>query len=412
MARLIVKVKTTAPRPQENDDTNTVVLMVGSTPQGDKGLKGDTGDKGDKGEQGIQGVQGIQGLKGEQGIQGLKGDKGDPFIYTDFTPPQLAALKGDKGETGARGLKGDKGDKGETGASGNGAWGTITGDIEDQLDLTQLYYTKVEVNEQFEQFDTLVNHLYVNGGYYNTTTTAYPNVNIAAGGALSRSTATFGTAAGKDVGTGAGNVMEVGAFGIGLASREIWSSDIEIKSGLVHMSDRNSFGFEASISELFGVQFVIRNNTGLVQYRTKNYSDRFDEWQTVYSTANTTKDANGFLRDSNSIAETVAADATGNVAVASIQAGIGAPKIAYKKLTGTTGSAGSSVNIAHGLNRHKILAIDVLINSGAIDIPPYHNYANNQYTVSLTGISISLAINASASVLALKPYRILITYEV
>ena len=41
MARLIVKVKTTAPRPQESDDTNTVVLMVGSTPQGDKGLKGD-----------------------------------------------------------------------------------------------------------------------------------------------------------------------------------------------------------------------------------------------------------------------------------------------------------------------------------------------------------------------------------
>lgn len=49
MARLIVKVKTTAPRPQESDDTNTVVLMVGSTPQGDKGLKGDKGDKGEQG---------------------------------------------------------------------------------------------------------------------------------------------------------------------------------------------------------------------------------------------------------------------------------------------------------------------------------------------------------------------------
>lgn len=135
MARLIVKVKTTAPRPQENDDTNTVVLMVGSTPQGDKGAKGDKGD---------QGIQGIQGLKGD------KGDKGDPFIYTDFTPLQLAALKGDKGdkgEVGDRGLQGEKGDTGDnaiisavnitTGAAGTSATATLSGTPSNRVfDLT------------------------------------------------------------------------------------------------------------------------------------------------------------------------------------------------------------------------------------------------------------------------------------
>ena len=44
--------------------------------------------------------------KGVKGDTGNKGDKGDPFVYSDFTPEQLASLKG---------AKGDKGDKGDTG---------------------------------------------------------------------------------------------------------------------------------------------------------------------------------------------------------------------------------------------------------------------------------------------------------
>lgn len=63
-------------------------------------------------------------------IKGPKGDKGDPFIYTDFTPEQLAGLKGPKGDKGdpfvysdftsqqLEGLKGPKGDKGDTGLQG------------------------------------------------------------------------------------------------------------------------------------------------------------------------------------------------------------------------------------------------------------------------------------------------------
>lgn len=70
------------------------------TPEQLASLKGEKGDKGDQGIQGIQGEQGIQGLKGDTGEKGDKGDKGDAFTYVDFTPEQLASLKGEKGDNG------------------------------------------------------------------------------------------------------------------------------------------------------------------------------------------------------------------------------------------------------------------------------------------------------------------------
>lgn len=48
-----------------------------------------------------------KGVKGDKGDTGSKGDKGDPFVYSDFTPEQLASLKGEKGN------KGEKGDNGQ-----------------------------------------------------------------------------------------------------------------------------------------------------------------------------------------------------------------------------------------------------------------------------------------------------------
>lgn len=72
----------------------TVVIKVGRTPAGGRGI---------------------------QGERGLQGNKGEPFVYSDFTVPQLANLKGAKGEQGEqgeRGLKGDTGAKGEQGIQG------------------------------------------------------------------------------------------------------------------------------------------------------------------------------------------------------------------------------------------------------------------------------------------------------
>lgn len=86
--------------------------------------KGDTGATGATGPKGDTGAQGPQGIQGNTGPQGPQGDKGDPFVYSDFTPEQLAALKGEKGdkgdkgdqgEQGEQGIQGEKGEKGDTG---------------------------------------------------------------------------------------------------------------------------------------------------------------------------------------------------------------------------------------------------------------------------------------------------------
>ena len=78
--------------------------------------------RGPKGEIGVQGPKGdpfvysdftpeqlaaLRGPIGPKGEIGERGPKGEPFVYSDFTPEQLAALKGPQGEIGERGPKGD-----------------------------------------------------------------------------------------------------------------------------------------------------------------------------------------------------------------------------------------------------------------------------------------------------------------
>ncbi len=232
------------------------------------------------------------------------------------------------------------------------AWGNITGNIADQLDLTQRYYTKIEVNEQLGYFGLILEDLYAKGAYYSTTTTAYPNVNIAADGALSRSTATFGTAAGKDVGTAAGNVMEVGAFGIG--------GNYQIQSGVL-LKDQHINGFgsarittevvpadapNAQIGKVlyigdpnWGSQVWFSYNNSKVYFRNREMGAEYESWKEFYHSG------------------------TPNLAANSIQIGVGAPKIAYKKLTGAFDSTLGTVSLAHGLDATKILDVSVVAKS-------------------------------------------------
>ena len=94
------------------------------TPDQLAGLKGDKGDKGEKGDPFKYSDFTQPQLEGLRGPQGLKGD---PFEYSDFTPEQLEGLRGpqgtqgvqgEKGETGPRGPQGDKGDTGPQGPQG------------------------------------------------------------------------------------------------------------------------------------------------------------------------------------------------------------------------------------------------------------------------------------------------------
>ena len=92
------------------DSTTGIVTLTYGIPKGSKGGKGDTGSK---------------------------GDKGDPFVFSDFTPEQLALLKGEKGDKGDAGEKGERGDKGDTGAQGSQGEKGDKGDKGDDYVLTE-----------------------------------------------------------------------------------------------------------------------------------------------------------------------------------------------------------------------------------------------------------------------------------
>lgn len=86
--------------------------------KGDPGETGATGAPGAKGDKGDPGTDGAPGAKGDKGDPGEKGAKGDPFVYSDFTADQLAALKGEKGDKGDQGEQGIQGVPGEQGVQG------------------------------------------------------------------------------------------------------------------------------------------------------------------------------------------------------------------------------------------------------------------------------------------------------
>ena len=58
----------------------------------------------------------LAALRGPKGEIGVQGPKGDPFVYSDFTPEQLSALKGPKGDIGEQGPQGEQGPIGNTGS--------------------------------------------------------------------------------------------------------------------------------------------------------------------------------------------------------------------------------------------------------------------------------------------------------
>ena len=98
----------------------------------------------------------------------------------------------------------------------------------------------------------------------------------------------------------------------------------------------------------------------------------------------------------------------GSIAVGSIKAGLGAPQIAYKKLTGTSGSANSNFSVAHGLDAAKILSISVTIFAST------GNYmgVSSIYTYLHNATDVVVSLGATASPVANRPFTMLITYEV
>ena len=258
--------------------------------------------------------------------------------------------------------------------------------------------SKVQVDEVSDSLNLLKSEL-KNAAYRDTGTD----------GAQVPLNSDLGTAAYKNVGAEADNVMQVGAFGLGVSGNVTPAANTALRplSGFgviygVSAEDTSAIpSFQHTITTSWsdvsgGVQLLL----GLIgdkKFGYRNWDSSTGKWGSyiaVRTSVNTSIDANGFLRDSNSIAETVAADATGNVAVASIQAGIGAPKIAYKKFVLPSGTP----TVVHGLNRDKILNISGVYVSGV-----------ERYSYAGAKVNATILDAAPTSIFE---RHILITYEV
>ena len=119
----------------------------------------------------------------------------------------------------------------------------------------------------------------------------------------------LGTAAFKNVGESAGNVMGVGAFGIGVLDITAlsYTSDSasslisgNFKNGVVYRFSDDVNAFTMANSGVWKSQIGLHPATGQLLFRQTKASG-FMPWQTVYSTKNTTVDSNGFIKAASPI---------------------------------------------------------------------------------------------------------------
>jgi hypothetical protein len=93
--------------------------------------------------------------------------------------------------------------------------------------------------------------------------------------------------------------------------------------------------------------------------------------------------------------------------------GESAPRQKQKLLTGTTGAAGSTTNLIHGLTQSKVIGVQPLVYDGLWWRPPGGsvNSSSVDYScfVGITSIGIELAMGSTA--LANQPCKVLVTYE-
>ena len=255
--------------------------------------------------------------------------------------------------------------------------------------------SKVQVDEVSDSLNLLKSEL--KNAAYRDTGTAAAQVPL---------NSDLGTAAYKNVGTAAGNVMEVGAFGLGVnvfSYSQIPAGSFASTNSFFSWTDATgATGNAGGTGYMYGLNCVWQDSAAAFQIgRTtggssdiKWRSSEQKQWHTFYTSQNTTKDPNGFLRDSNSNSDVVIKDAAGVATVNGIQAGVGAPKIAYKKFVLPSGTP----TVAHGLNRDKILDIRGVYVSGT-----------ERYSYNGAKVDATILDAASASI---HERHILITYEV
>ena len=135
----------------------------------------------------------------------------------------------------------------------------------------------------------------------------------------------LGTAATKNVGTAAGNVMEVGAFSLGTSDftsitalniDDYTVKDKANKNRFLSLKDQSRLlsdhlltaGLSMACSSDWATQmlFPLTSSNSAPIYRTYYDATTWSGWATFYTTTNTTKDSNGFLKAASPIVKVFA----------------------------------------------------------------------------------------------------------
>lgn len=259
--------------------------------------------------------------------------------------------------------------------------------------------SKVQVDEVSDSLNFLKSEL--KNAAYRDTGTASAQVPL---------NSDLGTAAYKDVGAEAGNVMEVGAFGLGGSARVV-ITDTSMADHLEKTLGKSELVYSvvpsATGGKPFG-DFSLGLSVGAVGDHVLIGFDLSGKKAGYIAKSGSNAPTNvSFWTDKNT--------PTSNLPVASIQAGIGAPKIAYKTLTGTLSSS-TITSIPHGLDASKILSTDVVIfanNGNYVEGFSYRAYENFRKHFTAQDIVIRpFESSVSNSDIIGRPIKILITYSV
>ncbi|MEJ7854752.1 hypothetical protein [Acinetobacter baumannii] len=197
-------------------------------------------------------------------------------------------------------------------------------------------------------------------------------------------------AASRYVGTAAGNVMEVGAFGIGGVVKVldgVNASSLDVQSGLFGVV--NSQGFpESGWNYLISMRLLATNLYTL--YLTSNiYGDiqvatrvdgQLGSWTKYLSTRNTTTDANGFIKAASPIVKLFADKIEPNEEAAEQPLSFEKPGIGHYLVKGSSGFAkeGWWIEIPTDTHGNKICAVEYqTLNNGDLEIKTFKKKLND-----------------------------------
>lgn len=207
-------------------------------------------------------------------------------------------------------------------------------------------------------------------------------------------------AASRYVGTAAGNVMEVGAFGVGLPKRVS-----DVSSDLNNLVAIGTYGNDTFISGTIAANYPTSGQVGCLQvfnvsgsngYRIQKYTtssirqfirstansgQTWTIWHQYYTTANTTVDANGFIKAASPVVKLFADKIEPNDEAAEQPITFEKRDVGHYLLKGTSGFAteGWWIEIPTDTHGNKICAVEYqTLENGDLEIKTFKKKLNDE----------------------------------